>query len=208
MAKSGVFVTGVNDTIRRMRQFAPDLLKEMNAEVREELSPFTTRAKQYAAEAARSSGRSRRGVVYEGRAGLPLSRWNQSPNLPGSRPAYSPYGKRWEYDRLKWNTGKVQRGIGVGRGGPIMRGKYDFMGAYAIINRDAAGAVYELMGSGKSNTNMVQNVRGTSRYGRKRLIWRAWDELRGERTVPQRIVSIIRSYEARFNERLRRGGSR
>lgn len=213
MARDGVYVEGVQDTIRRMRQFAPDLLKEMNSEIRGVLSPFTERAKVYAGQAARSSGRSARGVVYGGRAGLPLSRWNQMPNRPGSRPSYSPAqgragSKRWEYDRLRWDTRRVQRGITTGRGGPIMQGKYSFRGAYAIINREPAGAVYELMGSGKSNTNMVRNVRGTSGWSRKRLIWRAWDELRGEKTAPQQVVRIIRDYERRFTDRMRTGGPR
>ena len=87
----------------------------------------------------------------------------------------------------------------MGRGGPVMSGNYTFRGAFAIINREPAGAVYELMGSGKSNTNMVQNVRGTSGWSRKRLIWRAWDELRGEKTAPAKVVRIIRDYTAKFD---------
>lgn len=210
MARDGVYIEGVNDTIRRLRQFSPDLLKQMNAEIRETLAPFTELAKSYAGRAARSSGRSARGVTYEGRAGLPLSRWNQMPNRPGSRPSYSPAqgragSKRWEYDRLRFDTGKVQKGIGVGRGGPVMQGNYTFKGAYSIINRDPAGAVYELMGSGKSNVNMVQNVRGTSGWSRKRLIWRAWDELRGEQSAPAKVVRIIRDYEAKVNAQTSRG---
>lgn len=204
MDKSGVMVEGVPDLIRRLRLFAPDLLKQMNAEVREALEPYTTRAKAYAGQAARSSG----GAIT-GRSGLPLSRWNQIPNRPGSRPSYSPAqgrsgSKRWEYDRLRWDTAKVQRGITVGRGGPVMAGSYAFRGAYSIINRSPAGAVYELMGSGKSNTNMVQNVRTTSRYNRKRLIWRAWNEMRGDQSAPAVVVGIIRKFEQQFNT----GGSR
>ena len=211
MARDGVYIEGVNDLIRRMRLFAPDLLKEMRGEVRGVLRPYTELAKSYAGRAARSSGRSGvTGAQYQGRAGLPLSRWNQYPNRPGSRPSYSPAqgrsgSKRWEYDRLRWDTGKVQRGIGVGAGGPIMQGNYAFRGAFSIINREPAGAVYELMGSGKSNTNMVRNVRGTSGYSRKRLIWRAWDELRGEKSAPQKIVRIIRDYEAKFQARTEAG---
>jgi hypothetical protein len=81
-----------------------------------------------------------------------------------------------------------------------MRGD-SFKGAYAILNADAAGAVFELMGSGKSRVNMVGAVR--SRHGSSsRLIWRAWDQMGARLTVPKQVEDTIRLYQARFQERL------
>ncbi len=181
--RTGVVVHGLDETKRKMRLFAPDLLKEMNRTVRKDiLGPIVADAKSMVPDAA------------------PVGRWNQSVDRPGSRPSYSPYGKRWEYGRLEWDSRRVKQGIRVGVGTPKRRGD-NFRGAYAILNRDPAGAVYELMGSGKSNVNMVRNVRGRHGSG-KRLIWRAWEKTRAQQDVPQQVVDTIRTFEALFQERL------
>lgn len=185
---NGVIITGLDETRRQMRQFAPDLLKEMNTEVRRILQPLVTDAKNIVPSSE------------------PLGRWNQSVNAPGSRPSYSAYGKRWEYSRLEWDPARVKRGIRVVSGRARSRGD-SFKGAYAIRNADPAGAVFELMGSGKSRVNMVGNVR--SRHGSgKRLIWRAWNKARASRRVPRQVTDTIRQFEQKFQERLNSRGVR
>jgi len=181
--RTGVVVHGLDDTKRLMRLFAPDLLKEMNHEVRRTiLGPIVSDAKNMVPSSP------------------PLSRWNQSVAQPGSRPSYSSHGKRWEYGRLEWDSARVKTGIRVGVGVPRRRGD-NFKGAYAILNRDAAGAVFELMGRGKSRVNMIGAVR-TQHGSSSRLIWRAWDKARAKNTVPRRVVDTIRTFEAKFQERL------
>lgn len=181
--RTGVVVFGLDETKRQMRMFAPDLLKELNREIRSEiLGPIVARAKNLVPSSA------------------PLSRWNKMAANPGSRTAYSPYQKRWETGRLEWDSGQVKRGIRVGAGVPQKRGD-SFKGAWAILNADAAGAVFELMGSGKSRVNMVGAVR--SRHGSSsRLIWRAWDQMGARLTVPKQVEDTIGLYQARFQERL------
>ena len=205
MAKSGVTVEGVPELRRQLRQFAPDLLREMNCRIGEVLDPIVAEARGFAKRAGRSSG----GAIG-GRSGLPLSRWNQSVARPGSRRSYAtPQGKsgakRWEYDRLRWDQNRVVAGIRASGQSPRMRGDTAFRGAWAIVNNDAAGAVYELMGSGPSNVNMVRNVRVTSGVSGKRLIWRAWNKRRGETWAPQKVVRIIRDIEAQFTARMAGG---
>lgn len=205
MARSGVVVEGVPELRRQLRQFAPDLLKEMNHRIGVVLDPIVAEARGFAKRAGRSSG----GRV-SGNAGLPLSRWNQSVARPGSRPSYAPRQgrsgtKRWEYDRLRWDSNKVVSGIRSSGQSPRMSGNTAFRGAWAIVNNDAAGAVYELMGTGPSNVNMVRNVRATSGVSGKRLIWRAWNKRRGERWAPQQVTRIIREIEARFQARVAGG---
>lgn len=181
--RTGVVVHGLQETKRQMRLFAPDLLKEMNRAVRKDiLGPIVADAKNMVPDES------------------PLPRWNQSVARPGSRPSYSPYGKRWEYGRLEWDSRAVRQGIRVGVGTPKRRGD-NFRGAYAILNRDPAGAVYELIGSGKSNVNMIGNVRGRHGSG-KRLIWRAWNKANADKDVPREVVDTIRTFEALFQERL------
>jgi hypothetical protein len=185
---NGVIITGLDETRRQMRQFAPDLLKEMNTEVRRILQPLVTDAKNMVPSSE------------------PLSRWNQSVNAPRSRASYSSYGSRWDYGRLEWDSARVKRGIRVVAGRPRSR-RDSFKGAYAIRNADAAGAVYELMGSGKSRVNMVGNVRARHGSG-KRLIWRAWDKARAKSTVPRKVTDTIRQFEKKFQERLNSRGTR
>lgn len=181
--KTGVVVTGLDRTKRQMREFAPDLLKEMNFEIRRNiLGPIIVSAKSMVPMSP------------------PLRRWNQSVANPGSRRSYSAHGKRWEYGRLEWDAARVKRGIRVGVGTPRRRGD-NFKGAYAILNRDPAGAVYELMGRGKSRANMVGAVR-TKHGSSSRLIWRAWDRAQAQEDVPRQVVDTIRTFEAKFQERL------
>lgn len=181
--KSGVVVFGLDETRRQMRLFAPELLKQMNAEVRRDiLSPIVRDA--------------RTEVPQDG----PLSGWNRQVTAPGSRRSYTVHGKRWEYGRLAWDSNKVKSGIRVGVGAPRRRGDV-FKGAYAIINRDPAGAVFELMGRGNSRANMVGNVR--RHHGpASRLIWKAWDKANSNTNVPKQVVDTIKRFEAQFQERL------
>ena len=202
---NGVRVDGIRQTISDLRRFAPELLQEMNKEIKDITDPFVLRARMYAKKAGVSNG-------------APLSRWNYQPRRPGSRGEYATIqgksgAKRWEYDRLRWNTGKVTRGIRSGPGGfkfanNVNIGSSDrWTSLWAIRNSNAAGAVYELMGSGKSNVAMVGAVRG--RHGRsKRLIWRAWDEMRGGQMVPRDIENVVVKYVEGFNQKLRLVGPR
>lgn len=181
--RTGVVIHGLDETKKQMRMFAPDLLKAMNKEVRGTiLGPIIKDAKNMVP------------------ASPPLPRWNQSVARPGSRRKYSPHGKRWEYGRLEWDSFRVKQGVRVGVGVPKHRGD-SFRGAYSILNRDPAGAVFELMGSGKSQVNMVGNL--ASRHGSgKRLIWKAWNKANAQQNVPRKVVDTIRRFEALFQERL------
>ena len=197
---NGVRVDNVRATIRDLRMFAPELKKEMDEEIKKITEPFVQRARGYARQAGSSDG-------------APLSRWNDRPRLPGSRGSYAPNqgksgGKRWEYDRLRWNTGAVTRGIRSGPGGfkfanNLNLGTSDrFTSLWSIRNSNAAGAVFELSGSGAASTPMVGNIR--SRHGRShRIIWRAWDELRGVTFVPREVEDVIVKYVDNFNRGLK-----
>lgn len=185
-ANFGVQVYGFAATKRALRDVAPDLKKELDRELREILLPVQSAA---------------RSLVP---ASPPLGRWNQSVNAPGSRPSTSVWGRRWPYDRLEWSSSAVRGGIRTTTTGGYERGSA-FRSAFALINSDAAGAVYELMGSGKSRAAMIGNVRG--RHGSsKRLIWKAWDATGAVRWAPQRAADTIRAYEARLQARFEAAG--
>ena len=61
------------------------------------------------------------------------------------------------------------------------------------------------MGTGAAATPMVRQVEATAGKG-KRLIWRAWNELRGDITVPRAVEDTISKYVGQFDQQLRRVG--
>lgn len=201
---NGVRVDNIRQTIRDLRTFSPDLLKEMTKELDKVTEPVVTLARSYAGAAGRANG-------------APLSGWNYQPRRPGSRGEYAPaQGKsgasRWDYKRLRWNTKRVQSGIKGGPGGFKFAGNVSvgtsdrWTSLWSIRNQNAAGAVYELMNTGAAQTAMTRNVARTSGVRGKRLIWRAWDKLRGDQTVPRQIEDKIADYVGRFNGTLSRVG--
>lgn len=166
-----------------MRELEPETVKLLNREVFELLKPIQQRARSLVPSSP------------------PLSNWGRSVNRPGSRPSYSPWGKRWDYGRLEWDSSRVKSQIRVSTTGVRKRGQVN-RGIFSIRSNNPAGAVFEIMGRGKSSVNMVGNVR--RRHGGPspgRILYRAWDEHRSERIVEQ-VTSIIKRYESDFQGRL------
>ena len=175
-----VTIQGFRGTRKLMRQLEPDLLKDLDKTVRQSLEPIVTRAKS---------------LVPNSR---PLSRW-KTPANPGSRPSYSPYGRRWDYKRLEWDAGQAKQNIVVRRPGRRPRGKLT-RPIYQLQSNNPAAAVYELMGRGKSRVNMIGNV--LNRFpGTGRVLYRAFDSL-GGKAIERDVVDTIRKFEAEFNRRL------
>ena len=187
MLKVRADLYGWTATKRLMREVEPELLKELDREIKAILTPIRDRA---------------RSLVP---ASPPLSNWNRSVNRPGSRPSYSPWGRRWDYGRLEWNASEAKSQIVVRAGGQRKRGEVT-RAIYQLRSNNAAAAVFEIMGRGKSNTSMVRNVRrshGGSSPGR--ILYRAWESHRSEKTV-DRVRATIKSFEAEFQRRLDSAG--
>jgi hypothetical protein len=181
VADFGVSIHGLNATKRLMRELEPDLLKEMNREIRRQLEPVAARAKSLIPSQP------------------PLSGWGRSVFASGSRPRYSPYNRRWDYSRLEWNTHEARKGIVIRQGGGRRRGQAT-SAAWQIRSTNPAASVFELMGRGKSRVNMVGNVeRRFPSTGR--VLYRAFDQVGGKR-IEGEVVATIRRFEAEFNRRL------
>ena len=180
-----VAIRGLASTQKLMRELEPDLLKEMNREIRTQLEPVAVRAKSLIPSAP------------------PLSGWGRSVSRPGSRPSTSTYGKRWDYARLEWNSNEAKQGIRIRQGGRRARGRVT-SAAWQIRSDNPAAAVFELMGRGKSRANMVGNV-GRQFPGTGRALYRAFDALGGKR-IEQSVVGTIRKFEQDFNNRLQGAG--
>ena len=180
----GVVIYGLNDVKKALKSVAPDLRKEMDNEIKDHLRPVQDRA---------------RSLVPD----IPLSRWNDIPQVPGSKASRSPYGKRWEYERLQWNPSAVRRGISIRQGGRRRRGQA-VSAAWRIMNRDAAGAVYELAGRGKSNESMTRSLQRSRPASR--LIWEAWDERGGG--IDRKIARTVDKYENLLQRRINEADDR
>lgn len=184
-ADFSVEIFGLQSTKRLMRELEPEMLKEMNRQIRDELQPVAARAKSLIPSTP------------------PLSGWGRSVNAPGSRPSTSPYGRRWDYSRLEWNSSEAKRNIVVRQGGGRRRGTAA-RAAWQVRSNNAAAAVFELMGRGKSNRPMVGNVGGKF-PGTGRVVYRAFDQVGGKR-IERNVVDTIRRFEAEFNRRLDSAG--
>jgi hypothetical protein len=134
----------------------------------------------------------------------PLSNWNRGVNAPGSRPSYSPYRRRWDYARLEWDPGQIMRKIVIRQGGGRARGKVE-RAAWQLRSDDPAAAVWELMGRGKSNVNMVRTVRRMSGQT-GRILYKAWDNNHVRQTAPEQIIAVVREYEAKLQQRFNNVG--
>lgn len=179
---SGVTVSGLSNTKRIMRVAAPDLKREMDKEIRGLLQPVQALAKRNVSDDPL------------------LTRWERQPRRPGSRASYSPYGRRWDYERLQWNPERMRSQIRIRQGGRRARGTVE-RAAWSIRSNDPAASVWELMGRGKSNVPMVRTARRlTGDSGR--ILYKAWDDSRAEQTIPSRIVDTIRDFERQLNRRL------
>lgn len=188
MADFDVQVYGLIETKRLMRELEPELLKAMNTEIRQILEPIAARAKSLIPVQA------------------PLSGWDRAVHAPGSRQQYSPYrtkagGSRAE--RLKWDGEQARKQVVIRASGGRRRGRAG-RAAWQIRSNDPAAAAFELMGRGKSQTNMVRNVmRKYPQTGR--VLYRAFDEF-GEARITKEVVATIRKFEQMFNAKLEAAG--
>lgn len=188
-ARRGVTIYGLDGTKRLLRQSAPDLKREMDKIIRDDiLGPVVRSARSNINDEA------------------PMSGWDRKPLAPGSRPSYSPYRRRWDYDRLAWDPAQMRAQLRVRQGGRAPRGQV-VSAAWQIRSDHPAAAAWELMGRGKSNVNMVRTARRiTGQTGR--ILYRAWDNNATAQTAPQQIIAVVKEYERKLQDRLRNVGDR
>ena len=184
-ADFSVEIYGLQSTKKLMRELEPELLKEMNREIREQLKPIAARAQSLIPSSP------------------PLSGWGRSVSRAGSRAQYSPWGRRWNYSRLEWNSSEAKSSIVIRQGGGRAKGQAS-RAAWQIRSNNPAAAAFELMGRGKSNVAMVRNVE--RRFpGTGRILYRAFDSVGGQR-IQQEVIGTIRRFEVEFDRRLDAAG--
>jgi hypothetical protein len=196
-----VELKGVLSTVKAMRKFDPDLLKEMNKEIRGVMIPLRNKARGYAPSPQPDN-------LYgwaEGSVGKKITARNSSfrgaPSTGQARlfPLY--------------NHGQVVRGIKYSQPAS-KRNKAGFRALYFISNQSAAGSIYETAGrknpggdpASKSNNpnagnhfiNRMGPLYGDKQKERGRLIFRAAYEDRGK--AQDAVILAISTAIEKFNK--------
>ena len=167
-----VAVYGWKDTMKALRSMAPDIAKQFDREIRDTIKPLQASAR------AKVPAR-------------PMRNWDASG--PG---AWSVLADRKDNSTASgkgWDAAYVRRKMTIKASGRGRRKRGVTVG-YRLTNESAAGAIYELAGSGSSGTTPQSRafIANTYKGGRpSRLIWQAWDEMGGEQTITPKVVEIM-----------------
>ena len=197
-------VKGVIALRKALNAYAPDLAKELTAEITKSLKIIQKDARGFVPNKAPGG----------------LFNWEFNPNRKLTAKnsmfrTFAPEGERVRFFPL-YNASEVKRGIvyRTGYGKPNSRG---FRSLFRVKNMSAAGAIYETAGrlnpsgdpaSKSNNPNAgARFVQQGPLYGRKRngqdmrgrVIFRAWEKDEGKQTVA--IFKAIDVVNAKFKKR-------
>lgn len=169
-----VEVTGAIATRKALRQFEPDLAKEVTKEITSFLKP----------------------VVKNARGFLPSneevpSGWVKRPNQGG----------RWA--ARSYDATEVRRGISF-RSTPSKPNRNGFRSLATIFNRSAAGAIYETAGrksgiTGRFTPKLGGELKGKGQKGTGRVIFRAVNEDEGKARA--HIIKAVEKAAEKLNAR-------
>lgn len=156
-----VVLVGIDKTLKQLKEFDADAVRRFNSLINKELAGAESEARSYVARAAVSA------------EGTPMRGWRSH---DAARPRRTTRGGAgWP----GWNTGDVQKGIRKTRaqGKPSRRKDYT-TSAGALLNKSAAGAIFEVAGrhnQGKGNGEGF--IEKLNWFGHaSRLVWKAVDK--------------------------------
>jgi hypothetical protein len=197
----GVAVTGVRETVKALRKIDPELLKEMNAEIRAVMVPLRNKARGYAPSPQPDN----------------LYNWNE--NTVGKKiTARNSMFRTFNTEgRLRlfpfYDHTEAVKGIYYSQA-PSKRNRNGWQALYYVANRSAAGSIYETAGrknpggdpNSKSNNpgagahfiSRMGPLYGDKQAERGRLIFRAWKEDRGK--AQDAVVMALNKTISGFNQ--------
>jgi hypothetical protein len=113
----------------------------------------------------------------------------------------------WPREGVKWDALKVRKGIGVAVR-TTRRQKFIVSNWIGIVNKDAAGAIYELAGRRNPNNPLDRALQNKSLGKASRLVWRAWDLMgnAAQREIERELDRAITRIESEANRKLRAAG--
>ena len=199
-----VNITGVQETLKAMRQFDPNLAKQMNKQIKGAMIPIRNKAKGYVPENSKM-----------------LSNWTNAD-------AFGPQSRKYRAFP-KYDQSEIQKGIvyrpGANNKGEVAGSKFRraFQLAYFVANNSAGGSIFETSGrksgpGGNKNTKSLNPnagqqfmdrinpypLIGNSTPMQGRLIYRAWSEDQGK--AAHSVNLAINTAVALFNARDYRSG--
>jgi len=196
-----VEITGLADTLKLMNKFAPDLSKQMNADVKGAMLPIRDQARAMVPTPQPTNLTSWNMNAKQGVLSARSSMFRETTTKTAQRmfPLY--------------DASEVRRGL-VYRQGANKANRAGFKALYFIANTSAAGAIYETAGRknpGGSSKSKSRNPNagayfvshmGTPLYGqgmqRGRLLYKAWDQDHGK--AYQRVLNAINGACLAFNQ--------
>jgi hypothetical protein len=196
-----VAIKGVRETVKALRKLDPEMLKEMNKEVRAAMTPIRDKARGYAPSPQPDN----------------LFNWNE--NTKGKKitartsmfRTFNTEGRNRMFPLYDYET--VKKGIYYSQA-PSKKNRNGWQALYFVANRSAAGAIYETSGrknpggdpaSKSNNPNAGAHfiARSGPLYGDKqaergRMIYRAWkeDEGKAQDAVYKAIESTIYNFNS------------
>jgi len=194
-----VDVKGVKETIKALRKFDPELLKEMNSEIKSVMVPLRDKARGYAPSPVPGN----------------LYGWNENTvgkKITAKNSAFRTFnteGRLRLFPLYDYET--VKKGIYYSQA-PSKRNRNGWRALYFVANRSAAGAIYETAGrknpggdpKSKSNNpgagaNFISRMGplyGDTQAERGRMIFRAWkeDEGKAQAAVVNAITKTIEAF--------------
>jgi hypothetical protein len=196
-----VELKGVKETLRAIRKIDPELLKEMNKELKGIMIPIRDKARSYAPTAAP-------GGLYnwdEGTSGKKITARNS---------AFRTFNATGTLRRFPlYDAEAARKGIYYSQA-PSKRNKNGFQALYYIANKSASGAIYETAGranpggspksksnnpgAGASFVSRMGPLYGDSRERRGRMIFRAWAEDNGKAQAA--VIRAITNTVNAFNQ--------
>jgi len=193
-------VDGVKETLRALRKFDPELLKEMNKEIKGVMIPIRDKARGYAPTAAP-------GGLYN---------WDEgkyTKKITARNSAFRTFNSEGRLRRFPlYQAETVRKGIYYSAA-PSKRNRSGWSSQYIVANASASGAIYETAGrknpggDPKSRSNNPRaGANFISRMGplygdgtsRGRMIFRAWSEDQGRAQAA--VVRAIENAIGAFNQ--------
>lgn len=196
-----VSLDGVKDTVAALRKYDPELLKEMNKEIRGVMIPIRDKARSYAPSP------------------VPGNLYNWSENTKGKKitkrnsmfRTITPNGIRRLFPL--YDAKLAASGIYYSQA-PTKRNNKGWQAMYYVANQSASGSILETAGRqnpngrsrSKSNNpgagahfiNRMGPLYGTGRDQRGRMIYRAWHEDQGKAQAA--VIKSIETTCLRFNQ--------
>ena len=162
MAEEVIVLTGIKETIDNLKEFDKDAVKRFNKVINTELA---------------GAERDAKGLISEQ---PPMSGWRKSDAIKGRTRG----GAGWP----GWNAGEIKSKITKTKAQGKVRGDYT-TSAGALLNKSAAGAIFEVAGKKASGTKAMtaQSSSGQflrtigNRFGKaSRVVWRVVDKDRNK----------------------------